>query len=1307
MTNRLVLPLSSGRALAPAAAHHAGWAVVAFIVSGLFGLAAAHAQCAGNTCTVTIASDPGTTPSGTTGAAGTLSYALAYANAQSSPVTINIETSITLSGALSPILNSVTINGNGNTISGGGTQRIFFVGVDSATQTSAAVAGSIVAQTQNVAISNLTLANGLAQGGAGGSGGGGGMGAGGALFVNQSANVTLTGVSFSNNSAVGGAGATGTSGGGGGLGGAGGATNTNGLNGGGGGGLYGAGGGGSGNGAAGGGGVFGSGGIGYPAGGGGGGYTGAGGNLTGNGQNGGLSIGGLAAQRGGNGYGTTGGTQGGGGGGSGQDAFGFGGAGGGGFGGQAGNPTQGGNGGFGGGGGGPNGTTGGAAGGFGGGGSGAVGFVAGGHGGFGGGGGGIGGTGFGGIGGNGGYGGGGGAAGFGSATGVGGHGGFGAGGGSGPIAGQAGFGAGAGGSAAGGGGGAMGGAVFVAKGGTLTINGSGGVTGNTATGGSGANTGSAFGSGFFLQGSALTIGAGNYTISDAIADQNGSGGAAAADGLGGTGGQSAIVKNGGGTLTLSGASTYSGGTTINEGNTLAVGNGHALGSGTLTLNGGTTGVAVNFNGSFTIGNAIVATGDPIYNVLSGNTTILSGGLSGTGDVVVNAASGYAGTLVLAGVNTYTGPTTVAAGTLRAGSTSAFGNTMAVTVAGGAVLDLGGFSTIIGSLAGAGTVTNSGSAVVLTVGGNNTSTAFSGAIQDGAGAIALTKTGGGLFALAGINMYTGATTVSSGTLQVNGSIASSSLTTIMSGAALSGSGTVGATTIAGGGLFAPGNGTAGASMMVSGNLALQSGAVYLIQVSPATSSSAAVVGTATISGATVGANFAAGSYIAKRYTILTATGGVSGTFGSLVLTGAPANNLSAGLSYDAHDVYLDLTLGFSLPSGLNGNQQHVANALTTFFNTTGGIPAVYGTLTPAGLTQTSGEAATGVQQTTFNAMNQFLGVLSDPFADGRGSPGALPFADDAMAYAAAGARRGAAEREAYGMITKAPPRDAYDPRWNVWAAGYGGTQTTDGNGAVGSNTATSRLFGTAVGADYRFSPDTLAGFALAGGGTSFSVANGGSGRSDLFQAGAFVRHTVGAAYLSGALAYGWQDITTNRTVTAAGADQLQARFNANAYAGRLEGGYRVVTPWLGGVGLTPYAAGQFTVFDLPVYAERTLAGSTAFALSYNGRSVTDTRSELGVRADKSFALPDAILTLRGRAAWAHDFNPDRAIAATFQALPGASFMVNGAAQARDAALTTASAEMTWRNGWSASATFEGEFSNVSRSYAGKGVVRYAW
>ena len=82
---------------------------------------------------------------------------------------------------------------------------------------------------------------------------------------------------------------------------------------------------------------------------------------------------------------------------------------------------------------------------------------------------------------------------------------------------------------------------------------------------------------------------------------------------------------------------------------------------------------------------------------------------------------------------------------------------------------------------------------------------------------------------------------------------------------------------------------------------------------------------------------------------------------------------------------------------------------------------------------------------------------------------------------------------------------------------------------------------------------------------------------------------------------------NRTVTAAGSDQLRAQFDANAFSGRLEGGYRYVAPWIGGIGITPYAAAQFTTFDLPAYAEQAVVGSNTFALAYNAKDVTDART----------------------------------------------------------------------------------------------------
>ena len=338
------------------------------------------------------------------------------------------------------------------------------------------------------------------------------------------------------------------------------------------------------------------------------------------------------------------------------------------------------------------------------------------------------------------------------------------------------------------------------------------------------------------------------------------------------------------------------------------------------------------------------------------------------------------------------------------------------------------------------------------------------------------------------------------------------------------------------------------------------------------------------------------------------------------------------------------------------------------------------------------------------MNLFMGLLTDRAAAGRDTGEPISGAASGYADAASNAAKRSAKDALAAIYRKASPMavDTFGQRWSMWSAGFGGAQTTEGNATLGSNTTTSRVFGGSVGMDYRVSPNTLAGIALAGGGTSFSVANSGAGMSDLFQAGAFMRHTVGATYLTAMLAYGWQDVTTNRSI---GADKLSARFRTDTFSGRLEGGYRFVTPWMG-MGLTPYVAGQFSTVSLPNYTENVGVPNT-FGLSYAAKDVTASRSELGLRSDKSFGITDGVLTLRGRAAWAHNFDPNRSIAATFQSLPGTSFVVNGAAQARDAALVTASAEMAWRNSWSVAATFEGEFSNVTSSYAGKGVVRYAW
>lgn len=88
--------------------------------------------------------------------------------------------------------------------------------------------------------------------------------------------------------------------------------------------------------------------------------------------------------------------------------------------------------------------------------------------------------------------------------------------------------------------------------------------------------------------------------------------------------------------------------------------------------------------------------------------------------------------------------------------------------------------------------------------------------------------------------------------------------------------------------------------------------YLVELSPANSEFIHLTGTATLGGATVAAQFAAGSYVAKRYTILPANVGVSGTFSGPVNTNLSQNSKSA-LAQDDNKVYLDLALDHKLPN----------------------------------------------------------------------------------------------------------------------------------------------------------------------------------------------------------------------------------------------------------------------------------------------------------------------------------------------------------------------------------------------------------
>jgi hypothetical protein len=119
---------------------------------------------------------------------------------------------------------------------------------------------------------------------------------------------------------------------------------------------------------------------------------------------------------------------------------------------------------------------------------------------------------------------------------------------------------------------------------------------------------------------------------------------------------------------------------------------------------------------------------------------------------------------------------------------------------------------------------------------------------------------------------------------------------------------------------------------------------------------------------------------------------------------------------------------------------------------------------------------------------------------------------------------------------------------------------------------------------------------------------------------------------------------------------------------------------------------------PSSNETDLTGG-GFALAYNAQNATDTRSELGTRFDNLQVINGMPLVLRGRLAWAHDWVSGTTLGAAFQALPGSTFTVNGAAQPQNSALTTAAAELHLTPNWTAIAKFDGAFGSGAQTYGG--------
>jgi len=603
---------------------------------------------------------------------------------------------------------------------------------------------------------------------------------------------------------------------------------------------------------------------------------------------------------------------------------------------------------------------------------------------------------------------------------------------------------------------------------------------------------------------------------------------------------------------------------------------------------------------------------------SGGAISFGGAISGSGTLLVNQ-----GTVIFAGAGNQTGGTVIASG---------------------AILQLGNGATS-GTLTG--TVSDNGTLVF-----NPTGTSTFGAAIGGTGKVV--HSGSGTTILTASNSYTGTTTVSAGTLVVNGALTNSDVT--LSGGTLKGGGFVHGLTATSGSTVAPGNSIGTLSV---GNIAFAAGSAYQVEVNAAGQSDLInASGTASLNGV-VQAVPAAGSYAPiTTYRILNAAGGLNGTFASATSAG----NFAPALRYGATSVDLTLTrtdLAFGNDYGVTANQVAAGGAVSA-----GGIAtSLYNTMAAIAMT-----------------------------------PSNVPPALDALSGEIHASLRGAAIED--GRILRVALIDQLsrgDDGVRVWGSGFAASGRLGSDGNAGDLSHTSG--GGIVGADMMLDGGVRAGLAAAHTAHHAGLASRASRASgDATNLMAYAGWNGEALRLKAGAIFGWgsDDIVRNVAFLSETDTSHRSSDSTQLFA---DAGYAIEGQ---GLTLTPHAGLAWMRAGNGAFRE---TGGAQSALGGDADDDAASYGILGVRAEtRGFSLGENVhLAPYIDLGLEHAFDgtrPDQTLAF------GANrFTVYGAPLARDAATVEIGTAAQLSDAASLSLGYDGKFSDAARLHAIR--ARFDW
>lgn len=693
------------------------------------------------------------------------------------------------------------------------------------------------------------------------------------------------------------------------------------------------------------------------------------------------------------------------------------------------------------------------------------------------------------------------------------------------------------------------------------------------------------------------------------------------------------------------------------------------GSNTLTISGtdGTTGITVNSGaGRFTVNSNLILDGSSRTITVSNNAGMaVSGIIGGT----IGLTKEGAGTLMLTGSNNYSGGTTINAGMIILGdgfTPHASLGTDDVTVNSGGTLTLDLANNEIFS-------NNITDNYLVVLDDEVTSNYTVSSAISGTGSVI--KAGANTVILTGSSTYTGNTTIDGGLLQVDGSIVSDVI--INPDGILGGNGSVGGITNSG--IVSPGDSPG--TLVVAGNYTQTSAGTLNIQIASAGSFDLLAVG---------GAANLAGTLAIQRlnnysplneakFTILTAAGGVNGTFGTVSNGFAVLPLLDLNVLYNPNDVTLEFLANFTRVPNLTPNQSAVAGALTTARNSPGLQDAInyllfrstaelhndFDLIAPDELTSIFTIGFSGADVQNANIERHLEQVRNG--ASGYTSTGFTATSKDGKAVVVDGKK----------VVVDNNPVTPESKRWSFFIEGSGEFTSVDStNNASGYDFTTA---GVTLGVDYRVNDNFAIG--ITGGYVNSEAGlvnqgginlNGGKGGvyATVFGNGFYADALVGAGYNS--------------------YDTTRASLQGYAYGGAdgweldtlLNGGYNFQYDRLT---FGPIVSLAYTQIHLDSFTE---TGSLT-PFYYPNQSQASLRTNLGGKISYSVQFRGITITPEVRVSWQHEYL-DSTQSIGSQLSGGPVFTVNGPVVGRDSALVSAGVNVQITPTISVYSYYDGQF-----------------